>query len=320
MPAQLTDMTKLMKTKRVPVRQGSGSSRLARERKYKPREGGVRAAPVVGQGVPAAVVDAEHVRAVWQRWLPLLQGVPADPPRMSIDPLLGEAARVALLYEAYWQPRALPSGSGVPGFSTMAPASVLHEQSGYELLELVTAIVKADADAARGNEAVTGSPMSRAVHVLREIKTSLEFVFDDAEHSGADEQLAALAKKFSRPRSHDALAVALEAYAALADEHRAALGKLPVFDLGVLDEAWRLAGALRSRSGEAKVRKLDDALATRNQLLALLQDRLGRIRRTARLLFRDHPEIARKFTSERERTARRERRARRGEPRGDVVT
>jgi hypothetical protein len=264
-------------------------------------------------------VDAEHVSAVWERWLPHLQGVPADAPRVSIESLLGEAARVALLYAAYWAPRTAASGSNMPGFSTMAPASVLHEQSGYELLELVTAIVKADADASRENEPVAASPKTRAVQVLREIKTSLEFVFDDAEHTGADEQLAALAKKFSRPRSHQELAVALEAYAALGDEHRDALGRLPVFELVVLDEAWALAGALRSRAGELRARKLDDALATRNQLLALLQDRLGRIRRTARLLFRDHPEIARKFTSERERTARRERRARRGGPSGDGV-
>lgn len=312
-------MAKPLKDKRAPVGRAPGNVRLTRERKYKPAEGGSRAVLGSDNPKPAALVDAEHVSAVWARWLPLVHGVPADPPRVSIESLLGEAARVALLYTAHWAPRPAPSGLGTPGFSTMAPASVLHEHSGYELLELVTAIVKADADASQENETVPASPKARAVQALRELKASLEFVFDDAEHTGADEQLAVLAKKFSRARNHQELAVALEAYAALGDEHRARLGKLPVFDLGVLDEAWALAHALRSRAGEVRARKLDDVLATRNQLLTLLQDRLGRIRRTARLLFRDHPEIARKFASERERTARRERRARRGEPSGDGV-
>jgi hypothetical protein len=75
-----------------------------------------------------------------------------------------------------------------------------------------------------------------------------------------------------------------------------------------------LADALKTRSGEAKVAKhlsgASDRLATRNQLLALLQDRLARIRRCARLLFRDHPEIARKFASDHQRVRRREARAR----------
>jgi hypothetical protein len=106
------------------------------------------------------------------------------------------------------------------------------------------------------------------------------------------------------------VAVALEAYAELAEEHRADIARLPTFDLGVLDEARTLAHALRSRSGEALVRRSASELGTRNQLLALLQDRLGRIRRCARLLFRDHPEIARRFSSHHERVGRKARRDR----------
>jgi hypothetical protein len=154
--------------------------------------------------------------------------------------------------------------------------------------------------------------MIRAGAVLRELKSTLEFVFDDAEYTRADEQLHKLAATFPRPRSHASMASALTTYSELAWEHEQALSNLPAFDLGVLDEALVLAGALRSRSGEAKVQQhfseASERLTARNQLLALLHDRLARIRRCARLLFRDHPDIARKFTSEHKRVQRREQR------------
>lgn len=305
-------MAKPVKDKPGRARAPAGSARVKRERKYKPTAKGSRAAPPASDPASGAIIDAEHVRAVWERWHPLLAGIPTDPPRASLEVLLGEAARVALLYGAYWEPTQPKRGPEVPGFRSMAPASILHEHSGYELLELMTAIVKADADASLQAAPPGGSPMDRAHHVLREIKSSLEFVFDDAEHTAADEQLAQVGKQFPRPRSHDVMAVALETYAELAEEHRVALGSLPIFDLALLDEARTLAGALRHRSGEAKLPKQEDSLSIRNQLLALLQDRLGRIRRTARLLFRDHPEIARRFSSDHGRNVRQARRQRQG--------
>jgi hypothetical protein len=250
-------------------------------------------------------VDAEQVSAVWERWLPHLDSIGEASTHAALDVSLGEAVRVGLLYQAYWEPTPRRDEREVPGFCRFVDASILHARSGYELIELALAAAKADADANRSSETLGRSPMLRAEVVLREIKTSLEFLFDDAEFTREDEQLDKLRKIYPRPRNHAEMAAALDAYSLLGHEHRAELSKLPGFDVAVLDEALALGLALRERSGVAKVQKhssgVRDLHATRNQLLTLIQDRLGRIRRAARLLFREHPDVARRFAAEKSR-------------------
>lgn len=304
-------MAQALKHVGTTKRARSGSARVTRERRYEPKGRGGAAARPGGRVTSASVIGAELVEAVWQRWSEETSAAPAEPPRAALQLLLGEAAQMALLYQAHWEPVPQKTGAPLPGFRDLAGGSILHANSGYELLELVIAIAKVDALPAR--ESVGGSPMLRAEEVLRRIRTTLEFVFDDAAHSSGDEQLEALAKSIGRPRSHDGMAVALETYAELAEEHRVKLAKVPVFDLALLDEALKLAGALRLRSGESNRARLDGGVTTRNQLLAVLKDRVARIRRSARLLFQEHPEVARRFTSEHRRTVQREHRQRHAE-------
>jgi hypothetical protein len=290
-------------------------TRVARETKRLATEEGRRPSPRKGTNTSARAIDAEHVGRVQNAWLPLLDGVSTEPPGGPLDVLLGEAVLVGLAYQAYWRPTPRSEGPNLPGFSSWAEGAFLHEHSGYELLELVTAIGWAHAEYERASEVPAGgSPMLRAQAVLRELKGTLEFLFDDGAHPREDERLKKLSKAYPRPRSHQQMAVALQGYYVLALAHRSELAKLSAFDLKLLDEALALSGALEVRRVEvASARENSGAsqhLATRNQLLALLRERVGRIRRAAHRVFSEHPEIVRKFGSDYQRERRKQRRGR----------
>jgi len=100
--------------------------------------------------------------------------------------------------------------------------------------------------------------------------------------------------------------------AALATKYRDALTKLQGFDIALIDEARTLAAALRQQSAAALTRTNADtqreALALRNRLLTLLIERVKRVRRAAAYVFRNQPDIVRKFTSAFERRQRASRR------------
>jgi hypothetical protein len=151
--------------------------------------------------------------------------------------------------------------------------------------------------------------MDRAQLVLQEIKLTLEFVLDDDEYTLADEQLTKVNATYPNPTSQDVMSLALEAYAALASEHRDAITGVGGFSPALIDEAYALVGALRARSGEALIADKESGAARlleqRNALATLLLDRLNRVRRASRYVFRAHPSIARKFTSSYDRARRR---------------
>jgi hypothetical protein len=170
------------------------------------------------------------------------------------------------------------------------------------MLELVVAAGAAHAEYLAASERAPESPMKRAVVVLGEVKAAFEFAFDGPTFASARAALAKLSKQYPRPKSQDDMALALEGFAGLGRQHRARLHKLSGFDTTLLDEAATLALKLRERSGDNLLTKrhheASDVQALRNRLLNGLHERLGRIRRAARYLFREHPHIVRQFTSE----------------------
>jgi hypothetical protein len=85
---------------------------------------------------------------------------------------------------------------------------------------------------------------------MREV---LRWYFDDGKVSQGDAQLEALAKAHDSAFSHDALAAALFDYAALAERHREAITGLGGFDGSIIDNAPKIALALRERVGGAGV-------------------------------------------------------------------
>lgn len=250
----------------------------------------------------SAIIDKNVIDAAYEKWRPVAATVEESPLGAPAPVIFGEAVEVAMLFNAYWQPTVGSiEAAALPGFVDVAESSALHENLGSEIYEIQAAAGKANADYGKAVEGSKVSPMVRAEFVFHEIKATLEFLFDDDEHTVADDQLEKLANDHARPTSQDFMAVALEAYVALAEDYREELTTIKGFDLALLDEARALAGALRMRSGEALVGGVTSGasvlLVERNRLITLLQDRVARVRRAARYVFRAHPDIARKFAS-----------------------
>jgi hypothetical protein len=249
----------------------------------------------------------EQADAAIAKWAPLAANVEEARANAPLHVLLGEAIDVASMMAHYWEPR-VDKGRRFPGFKGVSTDRSFTPELPTEIQELQLAVATAHSDYLVLVQSAADTPLDRADFVLAEIRSALEFLFDDGKHDEADEQLENLRVAFADSASQDAMALALEGYAELAGRHRDGLGKLDAFDLALLEEARELAAALRQQSAAALIRTTPDAqrqaLSLRNRLLLLLLERVKRVRRAAAYVFRNHPEIVRKFTSAYERRQR----------------
>jgi hypothetical protein len=133
------------------------------------------------------------------------------------------------------------------------------------------------------------------------LRSGLGFLFDDGVIDDNDARLERLAAAYDEAFSQDDVAAALDAYATLAAQNRDKLAGLGGFDAAAIDEAPQLAKQLRDRSADKLVATPGNeeraALEIRNRLIALLWDRISRVRAVARYVFRHQPELVRKTTS-----------------------
>jgi hypothetical protein len=250
----------------------------------------------------------QQADAALAKWTPLAAKAEEARAHAPIHVLLGEAVDVASMLAHYWEPTVEGKGKRVPGFSGVAANGLVTRELAEEIRELQLATAVAHSDYLVLVQRAAEAPLDRADFVLGEIRSTLEFVFDDGKDDDADRQLENLRAAFADSASQDAMALALEGYAELAGRHTAALETIEGFETGLIDEARTLAAALRQQSAAALTHTtLDEqrqALALRNRLLMLLLERVKRVRRAAGYLFRNFPAIARKFTSTYERRKR----------------
>jgi hypothetical protein len=140
---------------------------------------------------------------------------------------------------------------------------------------------------------------ARAEFVLAEIASGLEWWLDDGVNDDRDKQLAALKAEYADgSTSSHTIAAQLADYAALARQESEGLAGLGGFDLGMVDEAERLAKQLRERpTTAAPAENTRRALDVRNRVATLLIDRMCTVRAAARFVFRHNPVIAREAAS-----------------------
>jgi hypothetical protein len=151
------------------------------------------------------------------------------------------------------------------------------------------------------------APRERGRFLLDEITAALEWHFDDGVQDENDDKLAALGKAHADdPETMDALASALDDYAALAEPHRAALDGLGGFDAAHIDEARKVAAALRDapQTAIALSPAARDAIKLRNQMVSLLWERMSAVRAAAKFVYRGEPKILRESSSAYERRKR----------------
>jgi hypothetical protein len=219
-------------------------------------------------------------------------------PSVPLRRLVYEAVVLAGFVEAHWEPHR--SGRApLPGLRAAAEAAGAPREVARDLRELASAVQVADADLRATQLKVAPLPVAEATRVLGELREPLRFVLSARVATrGVLERLEGR----KQATSAHALALTLEAHAALAEEHTAELARLGDFSADLPERARRLARSLReprralSRHGQLRAR---DALVT------LLLERMRTVRTLVRFVFREHPALVRKATSDYERKRKR---------------
>jgi hypothetical protein len=254
----------------------------------------------------------DDITAALAKWAPLATDADEAHPGVPVHVVLGEAIDVASMLTHYWNPQTDSKGNKIPGFAGIASTQSITADTANEIRELQLAVAASHSDYLVLVQNSAAAPLDQAEFVLGEIRSTLEFLFDDGKQDDSDAQLENLRTTFADASSQDAIAMALDAYAELATRNKDAMAKLDGFDIAIIDEARTLAAALRQQSATALTHVTADqqrqALSLRNRLLTLLLDRVKRVRRAAQYVFRSFPDIVRKFTSTYERKQRAARR------------
>jgi hypothetical protein len=228
--------------------------------------------------------------------------------------LHGEAVDVARFFATYWKAKeengkVVRRGLEMAAGNKKRKSNRLTAKIGDEILSLQRAAVEAGTAYRLVVTPKATNPFDRGQFVLDELTATLEWHFDDGIEDEKDQRLANLdAAHEDDPETADALALALDDYAALAEEHRDEIDGLGDFDATLIDEAKQIAAALRERPAERTGlgEQARDALILRNKIIGLLYQRMALVRAAARFVFRNQPEIVREATSAYERRKRAE--------------
>jgi hypothetical protein len=255
------------------------------------------------------------------RWITAAAELSTDDFRCALpfQVWLGETMEVAAFARGHWTASQDAEGAGVPGLESAQrrrggqllkgrdAAPVLTALTAAEIVELHGAVTEAQAayqQAAHPTPA-SATDLGRARELLSELAHHLEYLFDDGVEDQNDAALASVKQQHQDdPASIDALASELSDYAALAEQHRADLDGLGGFDARHIDEAVELVGRLRRRPRApvpAATPEAHAALALRNRLATLLDQRERLVRSAAQLVYRNRPALVRQVTSAYER-------------------
>jgi hypothetical protein len=246
------------------------------------------------------------------RWKDAALNVESDelpPANAPFHVLLGEAVDVARFTETYWETK-LDAKKHVTRFGLDSAAgnkSRLYAGIAQDILSLQRAAQDANTRYLLIVSPGGADPMARGQFLHNELTATLEWLFDDGVEDENDAKLAALESAHAEdPQTADALASALDDYAALAEPHREAMDGLGGFDAAYIDEARVVAKALRDKPATRVVMtpEAKSAIALRNKVARLLWDRMSIVRAAARFVFRGQPEIVREATSAYERRKR----------------
>jgi hypothetical protein len=245
-------------------------------------------------------------RSALASWAAAAWALPSDhfELRVPLETVLEEAQTAVGFFERHWPARHDPrTGRLVPGLCA-AGAKRLPQRTGREVVALRDAVRAAQRDYLLAIDPTAQRDLfAEAREVLCELAYGLEWLIDELagpEHRVPVETL--LAMDLAVPDTPVALADALASYAGLAALYEKQLRLLPEFPPGLLAHARGLADALRGLAEATQTAAGADAaqgparaLALRNRLLTLLGERVERIRRAARLVYRNHPGIYRQI-------------------------
>ncbi len=211
-------------------------------------------------------------------------------PGMPLPVLFYEAGLAADFVAAYWQPA--EDRPGLIEAAAFMPFAIADE--------IKSLAMAANTLNARVVLATKDDPQAVLMEQCRSVATTLmsylRYVLDDGESTSGDSAWEVIRQREASLTSPAELAQLLADLAVLAEHERLTLTKLPSFNVELIATANSLAEQLLL-SGRVLGRRASADLALRDRVLTLLAKRVTLVRRTARFLFRDHPEIVRQVTS-----------------------
>ncbi len=215
---------------------------------------------------------------------------------MPVGVLFEEAMLVAALVDDHWAPARGPglADAGAPG---------LGPEVSERLRGLVAKARKVVAQRVPSAASEHAALRARGWKLLRDLGATLRYAASvpaSAPPASAPlgAQLARIAKG-RRPEAAAAIALARDEHASLAEAHLARLSAIPAFDARWIAEARALVPALRGILTEERKRRAARAELTRDKRAAIeeIVAVVREIRAAARFVFRDDPELLRKFGS-----------------------
>jgi hypothetical protein len=238
------------------------------------------------------------------RFEPLIRTVGPRKSSLPLRQLVLEALVLAQFVELRWEPSRAGRAS-LPGLRSAAGAVGLTRDVVRDLRDLAAAVQSTDAELRATRRRVAPGPTADARRVLSDLRAPLRFLLGGR---AATRRTFEKLEGTKRARSAYALASALEAHAALAEKHLAELARLGDWAPDLPERARRLAVSLRQPRRDVGADQAWRAkLRVRDALVTLLMDRMRAVRATARFVFRLHPQIVKKATSDYERKRKRKR-------------
>ncbi|MBK8214780.1 MAG: hypothetical protein IPK71_13660 [Myxococcales bacterium] len=266
-----------------------------------------------GELPPAEAVDVTRLRERITSELVSRVDAEAEEARVTLTPAdlgvplalyLSEAFGVAVTLAKYWRSPNPARWPSLSAFSRRLPEATI-----AEILHLIDR-VQSSRDAARALVVrADASVVERASFVYRELRAAARFDADLEDDDGVraekEHRLTLLERSHEAdPRAHAMLADAIAAFALYARDYADAFAAIPGLEPATVDEAVRLADALRVRhvrhDASSKI-----AAQTRDAYISLLLRRVSTARKVFRYAYRAHPSIVREVTSGYERTRRR---------------
>jgi hypothetical protein len=235
-----------------------------------------------------------NIEELVARWDARTEELPPERASVPLHVLLGDAVDLAAFVETHYEPVMVGEGL-VPGLVSVAPETGITRETARELVELQRAIAYVHSEHGVRSDSIGADPLARADRIIAELRASLAFLLEGSGDVEGEHTLRRLREAARASRAHDAVAMVLEGYAALAARHERRLSAIGVRE-GLLDDAIAEAHILRLRSanrirGRATPRE-EDMVRLRNRLIAALNARLRLVRRAIRYVFREHPQLA----------------------------
>lgn len=246
--------------------------------------------------------------ARWQAEALALKPDEVAPLGMPIAMFLFEAEAVARFVETYWKPAA--DGSH-PGLITVKKRLSKTIAADIESLVIAARSVQVQSLFPPDDDGHAAKLATRGTELLKSLGAAIEYLLDDDVHEPADDAWATAKAHAAADATLPTFVQALEEYAGIADELKARLADLDDFDATWITDAKRIAKELAA-AGRVHPQEASKHVDLRNRLLTLLLRKINDVRRSARYVFRDQPDIVRLATSAYQRNRRIE--ARRAKP------